>query len=224
MNAIIFDTETTGIDEPVIIEAAYTRVVSLSPFTTEGGFCARFNPGKAISLGAMATHHITDEDVASCEPADRFKLPSDIQYVIGHNCDFDLKAIGDPPGLKRICTLALCRKLWPKADAHTQTAMLYLLMRNDARRLSRDAHSAAADVYVCSLIVRQILVKLGHPGTLEDLWQHSERARVPDVMPFGKHKGTRIADVPSDYKRWLLNQPDVDPYLRKALTGARIAA
>jgi len=38
-------------------------------------------------------------------------------------------------------------------------------------------------------------------------------------MPFGKHKGTPMADVPRDYKAWLLNQPDVDPYLRKALAA-----
>jgi exodeoxyribonuclease X len=26
-----------------------------------------------------------------------------------------------------------------------------------------------------------------------------------------------MADVPADYKRWLLGQGDIDPYLRKAL-------
>jgi exodeoxyribonuclease X len=36
-------------------------------------------------------------------------------------------------------------------------------------------------------------------------------------MPFGKHKGALFADVPSDYKEWLLTQGDIDPYLRKAL-------
>jgi len=28
-----------------------------------------------------------------------------------------------------------------------------------------------------------------------------------------------LADVPSDYKQWLLTQGDIDPYLRKALNG-----
>jgi exodeoxyribonuclease X len=36
-------------------------------------------------------------------------------------------------------------------------------------------------------------------------------------MPFGKHKGLLLADVPGDYRDWLLNQEDIDPYLRKAL-------
>jgi exodeoxyribonuclease X len=39
-------------------------------------------------------------------------------------------------------------------------------------------------------------------------------------MPFGKHKGMPIAEVPKDYVRWLLNQPDIDPFLRRALQAA----
>ena len=36
-------------------------------------------------------------------------------------------------------------------------------------------------------------------------------------MPFGRHAGEKIADVPTDYVAWLLRQPDVDEYLRTAL-------
>jgi exodeoxyribonuclease X len=36
-------------------------------------------------------------------------------------------------------------------------------------------------------------------------------------MPFGKHQGELIADVPADYAAWLLRQPDVDEYLTIAL-------
>jgi exodeoxyribonuclease X len=38
-------------------------------------------------------------------------------------------------------------------------------------------------------------------------------------MTFGKHKGVAIKEIPGDYKRWLLGQPDVDPDLAKALRG-----
>jgi len=31
------------------------------------------------------------------------------------------------------------------------------------------------------------------------------------------HKGKPLGDVPASYKRWLLDQPDVDPYLAIAL-------
>ncbi len=36
-------------------------------------------------------------------------------------------------------------------------------------------------------------------------------------MTFGKHKGVAIADIPRDYKAWLLNQDNIDAYLKKAL-------
>jgi exodeoxyribonuclease X len=49
------------------------------------------------------------------------------------------------------------------------------------------------------------------------MYAESEKARTPTTMPFGKHKGMLLADVPSDYKQWLLTRGDIDPYLRKAL-------
>lgn len=33
-------------------------------------------------------------------------------------------------------------------------------------------------------------------------------------MPFGKHEGWRLSDVPSDYLDWLAGEPWVRPYLR----------
>jgi exodeoxyribonuclease X len=49
------------------------------------------------------------------------------------------------------------------------------------------------------------------------LWAESERARVPVIMYFGKHKGTPIKNLPTDYMRWLLKQPNTDPYLVQAI-------
>ena len=54
-------------------------------------------------------------------------------------------------------------------------------------------------------------------STLDELWRMSEKARIPSHMTFGKHKGVAIVDIPKDYKTWLLNQDNVDSYLRKAL-------
>jgi exodeoxyribonuclease X len=41
-------------------------------------------------------------------------------------------------------------------------------------------------------------------------------------MTFGKHKGTPLSEVPKDYVRWLLDQPNVDPYLRQAFTALNL--
>lgn len=222
MNALILDTETTGLEEPQPVEIAWLRLDGPSPPTAHEAFCARYRPSKPISLGALATHHIMDEDLTGCEPHTAFRLPDGVEYLIGHNVDYDWAAIGscgDQPQVKLIDTLAFSRKLWPTADSHTLGAMLFLLERRTARDYLRNAHSASVDAWNCMRLLGHILHALGEPLTWHAVWLLSEDARIPDVMTFGKHKGMRIADIPPDYKAWLLRQPDVDPYLAKALRG-----
>ena len=215
--AIIFDVEATDKNNAVIIEAASLDVTSLKPFEVGNPWVQRYNPGKPISLGALATHHILDEELVNCPASSSFRLPAGTKYLIGHNIDFDWVAIGSPD-IKRICTLALARSLWPDLDSHTQSALLYFFERETAREQLRSAHSALADVWICSKIVAQIIDKL-HPVSLDTLWEMSEKARIPTVMPYGKHKGELISQVPTDYKQWLLRQDNVSGYLRKALEG-----
>jgi exodeoxyribonuclease X len=225
--ALIVDCETTGLVAPVVpVEVAW---VSWNMDGTEDAaepVCVRLNPGSVpITYGAMATHGIAPEDVEHCLPAASFKLPPN-DYLIGHNVDYDWSALGKPE-CRRICTLALARRLWPELDSHSLWACWhYAVLRPGVPRLHSMAHGAATDVIVCRSVLRAMLgtekVKdyVGDGG-LERLWKLSEVARVPNVMPFGKHKGLPIAQVPRDYVAWLLDQPDVDPYLRKALTRTR---
>ncbi|MEA9566952.1 putative quorum-sensing-regulated virulence factor [Polynucleobacter sp. AP-Nickl1-40-C4] len=215
LQAIIFDVEATDKNDAVIIEAASLDVTSLNPFEVGNPWVQRYNPGKPISLGALATHHIMDEELVNCPASSSFRLPAGTKYLIGHNIDFDWVAIGSPE-VKRICTLALARSLWPDLDSYTQSALLYYFERHTARDQLRNAHSALADVWICSKIVAQIIDKL-HPVSLDALWEMSEKARIPKTMPYGKHKGELISQVPSDYKQWLLRQDNVSGYLRKAL-------
>ena len=212
---IIFDTEATDLKKPVLIEAAWVELESLEPYSITNPFEQRYNPGKPISLGALATHHIMDEELVDCPPAASFTLPSEVDYVIGHNVDFDWEVIGKPD-IKRICTLALARKVWPDLDSHNQSALLYHLERATAREQLRNAHSALTDVGICAAILKHLCQQLG-VKTIEALYAESEIARIPTTMPFGKHKGMLLADVPKDYKKWLLTQQDIDPFLRKAL-------
>jgi exodeoxyribonuclease X len=212
---IIFDTEATDIKEPVLIEAAWLEVTKIQPLTIGEQFVQRYNPGKPISLGALATHHILDEDLLDCPAASSFQLPTDLEYLIGHNIDFDWQVLGKP-NIKRICTLALARQVWPNLDSHSQSALLYHLDRQHAREQLRNAHSALADVGICAKILESICAEL-QIDSVEALWIASEKARMPSHMPFGKHKGIPLNEVPADYKNWLLGQSDIDPYLRKAL-------
>jgi len=221
MSACIFDSETTGLNDPQLVEAAYLYLGGIQGVPVLSEFLQRYKPGKPIELGALATSHILDEELVDCAPHTEFQLPGNIQYMIGHNVDYDWGVIGKPD-IKRICTRALSAKLWPDADSHTQSAMIYLHYRREATSLLRNAHAALDDVKNCRLLLVKILdtlaAELGRPvADWEELWAISEDARIPTVIGFGKHRGSKFSDLPTDYRRWLLNQPDLDPFVRKAL-------
>ena len=60
-----------------------------------------------------------------------------------------------------------------------------------------------------------------HGKTLEDLVEISNKPKVITHLPFGKHKGVAIKDVPKAYIQWMLNTvQNLDPELRKALEAA----
>lgn len=223
MSAIIFDTETTDAVDGELIEAAYQGVQIVNRQVQpvpNAVFGQRYKPSKPISFGAMATHNIIEADLIGCPAHHEFALPEGTKYLIAHNVDFDWKIVGEP-NMKRICTLAMARKVWPKADSHRLGALMYRLSIDPAktRELLREAHSAVADVGFCLWILQAISDSVGGFESFEHMWEFSEEARVPTVMPFGKHKGTPVEDVPPDYVRWLLKQPDIDPYVRKAFAA-----
>ncbi|MGN8276631.1 3'-5' exonuclease [Pseudomonas sp. SMN5] len=222
MNAYIFDSETTGLTDPHLVEAAWLQLENISSLAVTDEFIRRYKPGKPIELSALATSHILDEELADHPPHTDFRLPHGLAYMIGHNVDYDWRVIGEPE-VKRICTRALSTMLWPSADSHSQSAMIYLHYRAEAKGLLQNAHAALDDVKNCRLLLVKILDALadmlGRPvGGWEELWEISENARIPTIIGFGKHKGMAIADLPADYKRWLLNQADLDPFMRKALS------
>ena len=101
MRALIFDTETTGRVEPELIEAAWLAVSDLRTLEVEEQFVQRYRPAKPIEMGAMAVHHILEEDLLESPPASSFRLPEDTGYLVGHSIDYDWGVIGKPD-VKRI--------------------------------------------------------------------------------------------------------------------------
>lgn len=182
LKAIVFGTETHDKENPIIIEAAWIDPLTWDEANPPEGstFCQRYNPGVPITYGAMAVHHIRNEDLVGCPPAESFKLPESVEYIIGHNIDFDWKAIGCPP-VKRICSLALARAYLPNLDSHTQSALMYYFFGAAAKEKLKEAHSSLADVQNLVLILDAMTERCVIPGCseFEELWELSEEARIP---------------------------------------------
>lgn len=230
MQAIILDTETHTLNG-LPIEIAYTPIqldqgkLSLD---REQIFDQLYSIGEEkISYASMAVHHILESDLVGQPDFSTFKLPTDTIYMIGHNIDYDIRAIQqcgvDTSHIKAICTLALARLVWPDAEAHNISALIYQISKGSekARTMLKGAHRADADIILTANILMHIIHHLKIQN-IEELFAASEDARIPRSINFGKHRGTAIADLPPDYMKWLLKQDDLDPYLRKALENSAI--
>ena len=230
MHAIILDTETHTLNgQP--IEIAYAPIeIHDAKITLDKSqlFDQLYQADEPISYAAMAVHHILETDLADQPHYTTFKLPAETQYIIGHNIDYDIRAIQkcgvDTSSIKAICTLALARKVWPDAEAHNISALIYMITKGSekAREMIRKAHRADMDIILTANILMHIVHHL-KINSIEELYEASEDARIPRIVNFGKHKGTLITDLPSDYIQWLLRQDELDPYLRKALENNAIS-
>ena len=219
MTCYIADTETTGLVEPIEVISLATASLVLAADAYDVGTVEEefFCPSKPIEWGAMATHGIVLDDLAGKRPSPLAILPEGCTHLLGHNIDYDWKALGRPV-VKRICTLAMARAAWPKLDSHSLAACVYYTQGATAatRELLKGAHGAATDVSLVALILPMLLEELGEPTSIEALWKVSEEARLPKTMTFGKHKGKLIREVDAGWVAWYRRQEDTDEWLLKA--------
>lgn len=235
--AVFIDTEATGLHEPEPIEVTtyFTDTPRYGSFDKNGLVIQRLKPSKDIELGAMATHHIIPWDLTGCPPSSTFQLISTVDYLVGHNVDYDWQVIREPD-VKRICTLAMARRLWPDLSTHRLSALMYHCFGANAwvRDIVKRSHGSMADVLMLGMVFTRMMDEepFKHPGlTWESVWLYSEEARIPERIDFGKHgpkpeegrpQGMLIEEMrrtDPGYVKWLLaNACDDKPYLRKALT------
>ncbi len=216
--AIFLDTETTTRGED---PQQPQEVVQLAWLEWEAQELHQhfFRPKVQSRWGALAVHHILPADLENAEPAAAAagKIPP-AKYWVGHNIDFDWRALGSPP-VKRICTLALSRAAWPQLDSHTLSAVTYFTQGATAetRQRLRSAHDASADVNLCTDLYCIIADKLQVAADdFDRMYELSEEARVPKVMTFGKFRDMPISAVDRGYANWYRRQPDPDPYVLEA--------
>lgn len=226
--AIDFEaTEATEQAEAMEIghcNVAFSKEGILNPLEHPQAILCR--PDRPITFGAMAVTGICPEDVEgrqSHKIVVPSRMPAGPAFIIGHNVDYDIQVAKnagvDTSQYKAICTLAIARKLYPSYD-HKLGALSYALNYKEARRYANSAHSAAIDVRLCVQLLRIFCAQAGITN-MQALYEYSEMARIPEVMPMGQYKGMSIAEVGNDvegraYFFWLICTITDNIYLVKA--------
>lgn len=207
----IFDTETTGLKAPGVVEIAWVVVDYDLNILSE--FRSLVDPEREIEPGAQAVHGITAEMVQGMPTMDMVaaQVDGNITKGIAHNLPFDKRVVKPWIALdKGVCTLSLARKLIQGTTNHKLETL-----QKELGLVERDSHTALGDV----LTVRDLLIYMKDKFSL-DLELEFARSVKPVVvhkMPFGKHKGKPLATLPPDYRAWLLGQ-ELDENLRFSLT------
>lgn len=244
---LIFDTETTSTDpDREIIEAAWIRPIEVADLVgpsdqiprpvlpqidapNDGrSFVRRYRPSKPSTFGSLAVHHILAAELMGCPPSSEFALPSGVEYIVGHNIDFDWEAAGKPPNVKRICTAAMARYVWTDVDSYSQSALLYYVLgaTHETRQMLKDAHSALVDVTNNAILLEHILEARPEITTWSQLYAYSEQCRIPRTMPIGDKQGLKgltldeAVEADPGFVDWCLRQAWIDPYLAEGLRQA----
>lgn len=201
---IYYDTETTGVrsDKDRIIEIAAFDPVE------DRTFIKLINPEIEIPKEATAIHHITNEMV---KDAPTFKevgkefadfCAGEVVLIAHNNDNFDklfleheYKRAGlEMPAFVYIDSLKWARKYRPDLPRHTLQSLreLYGIAANNA-------HRALDDVLVLHKVFSYMIDDLSIETVMQLLSGQSTFAR----MPFGKHQGKALSEVPKDYIQWL---------------------
>ena len=219
MRWVLVDTETTGISaEDKVCEMAYVEIDDAFNVIRSGN--SLINPGIPINYAASAVNGITDVMVKDAPTLEDYMLSEGAPLrgevtLIAHNLDFDFRFLKQytDDGVGKLCTLKCARVLYPDAANHKQGTLAAMLGIQVARE---KAHSADGDLDVLLQLLQCLCRDAG--TDLYGLLEVQRRPRPSSVMPWGKHKGKKLADLPGDYIHWMLNKcENLDADLRTAL-------
>lgn len=207
---IVLDVETTGLAEPIGV--CELGMIELCPDTLSevDRYRSLIDPQAPISAGASGIHRITNDMVAFEPTLDEYfhhvmgdRYEGRDVVVVCHNAPFDFPKIKHKMGANPValCTLRLARKVWPDAENHKLATLKFMF--NLGRRDS-NSHSALDDVEDTADLLRLITVETGM--TIPELLEFQRTPTIIKTMPFSKHKGMPLKDVPLSFWGWLQRQ------------------
>lgn len=230
----VLDTETTNIDvtKAEIIEIA-SGIYSNPEWQVETQLLGSHQP---IPPEASATHHISNRMIehkpkfSECVPEVMGTLAWSQPWRVAHNAAYDqavlAKAFEDSGHVDQarsaqdkqtwICTYRLAKKILNGHFPDMKYGLSYLRYRLDLAIPDHvPAHRADADVYTCAALLELLVDFAIDTHQIDD--QLPLGAQLNKLCwsafnithwPFGKHAGTALADLSTDYYLWALENMD----------------
>lgn len=117
---------------------------------------------------------------------------------------------------KWLCTMRLAKRLFLDDNTFTQFNLSYLRYRLHVKMpATTETHRALADVAVTHQVLIKLVEEMEKRELLDDESEWSdqiitfiEQPLIIKKMPFGKHKGLELDDVPISYWKWALKNLD----------------
>lgn len=206
------DFETTGIpnetDPQAIVEIGWQDIefdgMGWAGLIPDGRSSFLCNPERPIPHEAMAVHHITDDMVA--DASGNVGLIGTPDYFCAHNADYERQFYD--PGVPYICTYKVALRLWPDAPSHGLQFLRYHLNLPVEAAAAFPPHRAGPDAYLGAVLMVRIIEE--GRASLEEMVRWSSGPALLPRVTFGKHRGAKWEDVPTDYLDWLANKSDMD--------------
>lgn len=218
----VLDTETTGLTpEDRVVEVAAVRFEFGKPSAI---FSTLVNPRMPIHPEASAAHLLTARDLNGAPFMEEVEGPlrefCAHDLLVAHNMPFDR---GHLPTLHErtwTCSYRFARHLWPQAPSFRNMVLRYWLGLNETYLDGVVAHRALGDALATgALFVRELLAyerRYGFGKSLKDVVQFVEGPVAVERLLYGRrHRGDRIADVPTPYLQWLVDDAESDAEQRR---------
>lgn len=209
----VVDFETTGFpDDAVrgICEVGFTDLSADWRVSETTSFLV--NPGHPIPSQTRAVHHISDEDVAGAITPDvalRTLMDGvgENDVFAAHNAKFEQAFFGGG-GRRWICTMQGAKHLFPESPGHSNQTLRYWLDIDkdfDDPARAMPPHRAGPDTFVTA----HILSRLVFASSVDELVRLTTAPVLLRDVTFGKHRGSKWAELPWDYLSWVANKSDL---------------
>lgn len=220
---LIIDTETTSLNfrEAEVIELGYCLYFNTKTWERMGSLYAPTHP---ILPEVSAITNITNKMVEGrpnfmdCAEGDLNIIIDTLNgrgNLVAHNSFYDRKVLENynvRDTVPWLCTMRLAQKLYADDDSVKQFNLPYLRYRFELD-IPEDmpAHRASTDAYMTGMLLEHIVDDMVAQGIIDDTMEFAPQVEeyiakpiIMTKMPFGKHKGKPLIEVPLSYWTWAL--------------------